>query len=268
MAGQSLEMDLYRAILRDHFSHRVRGIPDPRPEFGFDEESHLLEYNPLVDCSDDSAISYQRLLTVADMMFKLLSAWKKRSRSGQQVNDNEDLDLDFTKNLYQMEQADRMKLRSHSVLRVLEIFEGENEIERLSVKVSQVATFLKKVLRLLVGRCLPMALPFPVMSTILSHLIREEGLHKVGFVDEEDEKEGELVEVGEFSELRNMTILYDKIANIYTFTRDIMFNNNRLIRMSVYSKEGLRQKKEEIIRGVDDMMGSLGDKFDKDESVE
>jgi len=269
MTGQSPEQDLYMAILRDHFTHRLSGIAaDPRPEFGFDEERHLFEYNPL-DSSDYLATSYQRLLTATDMMFKLLGAWKKRrSKSGQQVNDYEDLDLDFTKNLYQMEQENRIKLRSDSVLKVLEIFEGENEIEKLTDKVSQAVTFLKKVLTLLVGRCLPMALPFPVMSTIISHLIREEGLHNVGFVGEEDEKEGELVEAGELPELRDMTILYDNIAHVYTFMRDIMFNNNRLVRMSIFSKEGLRQKKEEVIKGVDDLMGALGNELDGDKPVE
>jgi len=273
MAGKSPEQDLYTAILLDPFIHRyrLRGIAHPRPEFGFDEERHLFEYNPL-DSSDYLATSYQRLLTATDMMFKLLGAWKKRrSKSGQQVNDYEDLDLDFTMNLYQMEQENRIKLRSDSVLKVLEIFEGENEIEKLTDKVSQAVTFLKKVLTLLVGRCLPMALPFPVMSTIISHLIREEGLHNVGFVGEEDEKEGELVEAGELPELRDMTILYDNIAHVYTFMRDIMFNNNRSVRISMFSmfsKVGMRRIKEQVIKGVDDMMEALGDKLDGDEPVE
>merc|ERR1719244_184721 len=112
MTGQSSKQDLYMAILSDHFIHRLRGIAHPRPEFGFDEERHLFEYNPL-DSSDYLATSYQRLLTATDMMFKLLGAWKKRrSKSGQQVNDYED--LDFTMNLYQMELEDRIKLRSVS----------------------------------------------------------------------------------------------------------------------------------------------------------
>merc|ERR1719184_630828 len=113
----------------------LRDIDNP-PELGFDDERHLFEYNPL-DASDPSATSYQSLLTVTDMMLKLLGAWKKRSRSGQQVNDVEDLDPDFDINLYQMGQEERIVFRSYSVQKILEIFEGVSEIEKLTEKVNQ-----------------------------------------------------------------------------------------------------------------------------------
>merc|ERR1712179_816545 len=249
-----------------------RDIDNP-PEFGFDEERHLFEYSPL-DNSDPVAISYQRLLTVTDMMLKLLGAWKKRSRSGQQINDVEDLDPNLDINLYQMEQKDRVKLRSYSVLKILEIFGGENEMEELTEKVNQAGIFLKKVLSFLVGRCLPTALPFPVMRTILSHLRREEGLHKVGLVGEEEGKEGGL-KAGEFSELRNMILLYDIIAHLYSLIRDVMFSYYRGVRVSTWgyrgmgvSLQGLRQRKENLIKAVDDMIEALGDKLVSDEPVE
>merc|ERR1719233_536314 len=163
-----------------------------------------------------------------------------------------------------MEQKDRVKLRSYSVLKILEIFEGENEMEELTEKVNQAGIFLKKVLSFLMGRRLPTALPFPVMSTILFHLIREEGLHKVGLVGEEEGKEGGL-EAGEFSELRDMIHLYDNIAHLYSLIRDVMFSYYRGERVSTGD---FRQRKENLIKAVDDMMEALGDKLDSDEPVE
>jgi len=262
------------AIFNDHdMIQLVRDIANP-PESGFDEERHLFEYNPL-DASDPSATSYQRLLTVTDMMLKLLGAWKKRSRIGQQVNDVEDLDLEdldledldpnFDINLYQMGQEDRIVLRSYSVLKILEIFEGESEIEKLTEKVNQAVTFLKKTLGLLLGRCLPMALPFPVMSTILSHLISEEGLLKVGLVGEEEKNESESEARVLPLELRDMMNMYDNIAHLYSLIRDVMFSFYRGVRVST---EELRQRKEELIKSVDDMMEALGDKLDSDGPVE
>merc|ERR1719186_630088 len=152
------------------------------------------------------------------MMLKLLSAWKKRCRSGQQVNWWK-LRPDLNMNLYQMKQEDRIMLRSFSVVKLLKVFGGENEMERLTEKVNQAATLLKKLLSLLVGRCLPMSLPFPVMSNILSHLLRGEGLHKVGFVGKKKEKKGEF-EAEELSEFRDMMILTVNIEHLYILMRD------------------------------------------------
>jgi len=269
MGGQlsDLELQVQREMV---IIRNIRLIDiDNSPEFGFDEERHLFEYN-LLDASDPSATSYQRLLTVTDMMLKLLGAWKKRSRSGQQVNDVEDLDLEdldpnFDINLYQMGQEDRIVLRSYSVLKILEIFEGESEIEKLTEKVNQAVTFLKKTLGLLLGRCLPMALPFPVMSTILSHLISEEGLLKVGLVGEEEKNESESEARVLPLELRDMMNMYDNIAHLYSLIRDVMFSFYRGVRVST---EELRQRKEELIKSVDDMMEALGDKLDSDGPVE
>jgi len=248
-------------------------------EFGYDEERHLFEYSPL-DYSDLSAISYQRLLTLTDMMSKLLAAWKKRSRSDQQDNDSEDLNRYFDRNLYQMKQEDRVKLRSYSVLRVLEIFEGENKIKKIADKVNEAAIFLKKVLGFLLGRCLPMTLPFPVMSTILSHLIREEGLQQVGFVGEEEVKEVGWLYTHEF---RTMVSMYDNIAFLYSLIRDIMFSYHRWFRskrgglyyyntttevIRFHNFQNMRLRIEYLIRDVDIMKKAFGDKLDSDEPVE
>jgi len=271
MGGQLSDQELQQimakfnmAIFNDHdLIQSLRDIDNP-PEFGFDEERHLFEYNPL-DASDPSETSYQRLLTVTDMMLKLLGAWKKRCRSGQQVNDLEDLDPNFDINLYQMSQEDRVVLRSYSVRTILEIFEGESEIEKLNEKVNQAGTFLRKILGLLLGRCLPMAMPFPVMSTILSHLIREEGLLKVGLVGEEEEKEAESEARVLPLELRDVMNMYGNMAHLYSLIRDVMFSFYRGVRVSI---EELRQRKEDLIKGVDGMMEALGDKLDTDELVE
>jgi len=271
MGGQLSDQEMQQfmayfdlAIFNNHdIIQFVRDIANP-PELGFDDERHLFEYNPL-DASDPSATSYQRLLTVTDMMLKLLGAWKKRSRSGQQVNDVEDLDPDFDINLYQMGQEERIVFRSYSVQKILEIFEGVSEIEKLTEKVNQAVTFLKKILGLLLGRCLPMALPFPVMSTILTHLISEEGLLKVGLVGEEEKNESESEARVLPLELRDMMNMYDNIAHLYSLMRDVMFNFYRSVRVSI---EELRQRKEELIKSVDDMMEALGDKLDSDGPVE
>jgi len=59
--------------------------------------------------------------------------------------------------------------------------------------------------------------------------------------------------------------MYHIIAHLYSLIRDVMFSFYRGVRVSI---EALRQRKEELIKSVDDMMEALGDKLDSDEPVE
>jgi len=193
------------------------------PEFGFDEERYLFAYDPITnhihyDSDDLGGSSYQIVFTKTEMLSKLLGAWQKRSKGDLQggFSDAEYSDLDM--NLYQLEEEDRAKLRSFSVRKFLEVMGGQEEVETLKEKIDHILILIKKVLSSILARCLPMDLPYPALRNMLSHLMREEGLHKVGFISSDaDEKVKE--------DYCHLFSLEDSISFFYLYMKKMMFNS-------------------------------------------
>ena len=78
--------------------------------------------------------------------------------------DYDNLDL----NLYQLEEDIRIKLRSYSVRKLLEVLGGEEEVVKFSEKVDQTLMYLKKVLSCLLARCLPIT-HGPALPSVKKH---------------------------------------------------------------------------------------------------
>ena len=157
---------------------------DVYPEFGFDEEGYLFDFDP--PFANRFTISYQKLASLAKMTSKLLAAWKRRSLADD-LQDEQPLTLseasitsklsgDYNKcvddcgyyseysqfNLYQLEQEDRAILRAISVKFLLDAMEGEEKLDKFIEKVGRTVTLSEKALSYIVGRCLPMELPYPL----------------------------------------------------------------------------------------------------------
>ena len=126
---------------------------------------------------------------MAELSSQLIGAWRKRSsatvtpkNSSKFTDEVNHLRL----NLYQLETKERDELRSFSVWKLLRIFGGEEEVLHFDQKIDQILKFLKKLLMDILGRCLPTCLPYPVLSTIFSHLMASNGLESIGQVSIDD----------------------------------------------------------------------------------
>ena len=260
--SDSSEGSNYNSDSDDHL-----GLFDVYPEFGFDEERYLFVFHP--PSANSLTISYQKLASMAKMTSKLFAAWKRRSLAND-LQDEEPLTLseasltsklsgDYNKcvdddghhseysqfNLYQLEQEDRAILRAISVKFLLDAMEGEEKLDKFIEKVGRTVTLLEKVLSYIVGRCLPMELPYPAMSSIISNLVDSEGLDKVGLMiddqeesqkkvdkeeesndedDEEDDNEEADSRYSYKSELGIILDLYFELYKLYDYIKFIMFN--------------------------------------------
>jgi len=197
------------------------------PEFGFDEERYLFEFDPITNhIHDDPKYpkgppSYQKVYTKTEMLSKLLDAWQKRSKENLQEEFSDAEYSDLNVNLYQLEEENRAKLRSFSVRKFLEVIGGQEEVVKFTEKIDQMLIFTKKVLTSILTGCLPMDLPYPALRNILSHMIGEEGLHKVGYMSSDDEVE-------KVDERFHLHFIEDCIMYFYLYMQKLMFNSSSL----------------------------------------
>ena len=177
---------------------------------------------------------------------KLLSACNKRSNVNlhKEFSDADYDNLDL--NLYQLEEDIRIKLRSYSVRKLLEVLGGEEEVVKFSEKVDQTLIYLKKVLSCMLARCLPMDLPFPASKSILSHLLRTDGLHKMGFMSSNEEDELKW-------EKWTISLLDNVVASFYRGLKMMMFNSDRTTESFTEVSESIRQSKDSIEKSFDDL---------------
>jgi len=213
-------------------------------EFGFDEERNLFKYDP--DPFNFYTISYQKVIAETEMLSKLLSAWKKRSNGSLQVEfsdaDYDNLEL----NLYQLEENIRIKLRSYSVRKLCEVLGGEEEVVQFSEKVDQTLVYLKKVLSCILARCLPMDLPYPASRSILSHLLREDGLHRIGFMNSNEEDELK-------EEKWTIYCLHIGVISFYRGLKMVMFSSYRTTESITEVSNSIRQSKDSIEKSFGDL---------------
>jgi len=248
------------------------------PEFGFDEERYLFEYKPtdtdLVHYDPNYpgflSPSYQLVFTKTEMLSNLLGAWQKRSISNLEgeFSNSEYSDLDM--NLYQLGGEDRDKLRSSSVRKFLEVMGGQEQVVEFREKIDQVLIFTKKVLGSILARCLPMDVPYPALRNILSHLMREEGLHNVGYMSSDDEVE-------KMYEGFHRSFLDDCVTFFYCYMKNVMFNHDVANRGLAYSIS-LKVPSSTMSMNMKDMMKKfdkhlseltvLAEKMDSGENVE
>jgi len=192
-------------------------------EAGIDEERYLFAYDPVINhvhygTNDPGVSTYQIVFTKTEMLSQLLGAWKKRSKADLEAefSDAEYSVLDL--NLYQLEEEVRVKLRSFSVRKFLEVMGGEEEVAKFREKIDQVLILTRNVLSSILARCLPMDLPYPALRNILYHLMRDKGLHKVGFMSSDDKVERD--------ERFILSFLEECITYFYQFMKRLMFNSD------------------------------------------
>eukprot|EP00092_Neocalanus_flemingeri_P038055 GFUD01041424.1.p1 GENE.GFUD01041424.1~~GFUD01041424.1.p1 ORF type:complete len:365 (+),score=119.59 GFUD01041424.1:109-1203(+) len=191
-------------------------------EFGFDQETYLFQFDPFVeyfdlkDESDVVTMTYQSLMEVTEMTYQLLKVWKKRSSVEQDVKITQDEPFHGL-NLYQLgNPKERDKLKTYSVVKLLGIFESNEEVSKFEEEVNQMRKFLRKCFLDILAQCLPSSMPYPVVNTILSHLQTVEGLHKVGVVTK--------LKCSKIMEEEYMGKLYLSMANVYDHLKVVMFN--------------------------------------------
>jgi len=154
---------------------------------------------------------------------------------------------------------DRAKFRSYSVRKFSELLGGEEEVEKFSEKVKHAVAFVKRVLNVIISKCLPIELPYPAMNKILSQLMRDEGLQNVGFLSSEDEDDSEEEEEeGKFTETEVVNHLYYSLAVFYRYMKIIMFNSEP---GTVLAAEDMRGSKQLFENNFDDLRAVLGPKL-------
>jgi len=241
----------------------------------FDDERYLFEYNPNSPRYRDPKVpavpSYSNLVLLMERTSELLGAWKKRSRSDLQDETDADHPNPYStarkvselmksmliiQNLYR---KDRAKFRSYSVRKFSELLGGEEEVEKFSEKVKHAVAFVKRVLNVIISKCLPIELPYPAMNKILSQLMRDEGLQNVGFLSSEDEDDSEEEEEeGKFTETEVVNHLYYSLAVFYRYMKIIMFNSEP---GTVLAAEDMRGSKQLFENNFDDLRAVLGPKL-------
>jgi len=166
---------------------------------------------------------------------------------------------DFDMNLYQLGGEDRDKLRSFSVRKFLEVMGGQEQVLEFREKIDQVLIFTKKVLGSILARCLPMDVPYPALRNILSHLLREGGLHNVGYMSSDDEVE-------KVDERFHLSLLDDCVTFFYYYIKDVMFNSISLkvpsSTMSMYMKDMMKSFDKKLSE-----LRLLAEKTESDEKV-
>eukprot|EP00092_Neocalanus_flemingeri_P091924 GFUD01116623.1.p1 GENE.GFUD01116623.1~~GFUD01116623.1.p1 ORF type:complete len:369 (+),score=124.72 GFUD01116623.1:88-1194(+) len=193
-------------------------------EFGVDEETYLFEFDPFVAYdfdkveSDVGTMTYQSLMKLTEMTHQLLRVWKKRSSDEQDVKTTHDDPFNsLGLNLYQLvDPKERAELKTYSVAKLLHIFGSNEAVSKFEEEVNQMMKFLRKCFLDILARCLPSALPYPVLSTILSHLQAAKGLHNVGLVTK--------LECSKMMEKEYMGKLYLGMASVYDHLKVVMFN--------------------------------------------
>eukprot|EP00092_Neocalanus_flemingeri_P039324 GFUD01042814.1.p1 GENE.GFUD01042814.1~~GFUD01042814.1.p1 ORF type:complete len:347 (+),score=114.83 GFUD01042814.1:175-1215(+) len=239
-------------------------------EFGFDEETFLFEFDPFVeyfDMKDDSDVvtmTYQSLVKLTEMTCQLLRAWMKRSSASlgdeqdNKTTQDEPFNWDFGLNLYQLDPKERDELKSYSVAKLVRIFGSDEEVSKFEKTVNQMGKFLRKCLLDILGSCLPHSLPYPVLSTILSHLMAAKGLHKVGLVTK--------LKSSKMMEMEYMDKLYLSLADVYDHIKVVMFNI--YIEPNTHSTEpSLNEKKESVLRRfkiLSELVNKFRTEFDLD----
>jgi len=205
-----------------------------KPEFHFDDERPLFEFDPISDYYDlrveeyDNNVvimtTYQALGKLAEMTAKLLVAWEKRAAADQLekqdpslllfIEDDDGYPLLEGLNLYQLEMDERSALRSHSVLKLETLFGGKEEVMKLRQFVDDISKFLKRIIHASVSNSLPYPMPYPVVSNILSYLLPVRGAVNIGLVTNADSHVGEI---------RDMESLYLAMATVFDSVKVIMF---------------------------------------------
>jgi len=193
-------------------------------EVGIDEERYLFAYEPNINhihyaTNDPGVSTYQIVFTKTEMLSQLLGAWQKRSKADLQAEFSDAEYSDLVLNLYQLEEEDRIKLRSFSVRKFLEVMGGEEEVAKFREKIDRVLTLTRNVLSSILARCLPMDIPYPALRNILYYLMRKKGLHKLGFLSSDDE-----VKAKE-RERFILSFLEENITYFYQFMKRLMFNS-------------------------------------------
>jgi len=238
--------------------------PGYGPRYVFDDERYLFEFNQnslhYRDPKFPGMRTYRNLLLLIERTSELLGAWKNRSRSDLQEETNADHPNPYW-NLYQLYLAeDRVKFRSYSVRKFAELLGGEEEVEKFIEKIKYAVAFVKRVINVIISRCLPMELPYPAMNNILSHLMRDGGLHNVGFLSSEDEDES-----GEFTESVVINRLYYSLAVVYRYMKIILFNSEPGI---VLAADDMRDSIQLFEKNFDDLRAVLGPKLGTGEIAE
>ena len=246
--------DLYDDVIEEA-GYDAWDIEDP--EFDFDEERQLFEFDPfseyfeLKDNSDIVMMTYQALVQMAETTSDLLVAWKKRSTAANPEDEESlpeagpDSFHQLGLNLYQLEQEDRDELRSYSVWKLMRVLGGKDEVLQLSAKVDQIMNYVKQVLINIMGSCLPSPLPYPVMSIILSNLLTTRGLNKLGHVAKDESVK--LVEV------KHMDKLYLAMADVFDHLKIVMFNiepNTLATEPSMKEKKAKLEEEFELLDNI------------------
>ena len=222
--------DMYDDVMEEA-GYDAWGIYDG--EFGFDGETFLFEFDPFreyFELRDDSGVvimTYQSLYQLTKMTRHLLGAWLKRS-VGVTVTNVEDVQVEdednqplgylnrFGQNLYRLDLNERKDLRAYSVDKVKRLFGEEEDVIIFKEEVAEIVKFLNQCLLNVLGQCLPLSLPYPALSCLLSYLLAVDGLEKLGMVNNE--------EVEKDIEKQCMDNLYHGLADVYDHLKVVMFN--------------------------------------------
>ena len=123
-----------------------------------------------------------------------------------------------------------MTARDKNYIHVLENMPGQPR------EVYQRIKYLRKVLLDILGSCLPPSMPYPVISTILLHLMATKGLASLGQVTKDDPS-------NKVVELDNMDKLYLAMADVFDHLKIIMFN---IEPNTLATQPSLNKKKESL----------------------
>eukprot|EP00092_Neocalanus_flemingeri_P020795 GFUD01022532.1.p1 GENE.GFUD01022532.1~~GFUD01022532.1.p1 ORF type:complete len:377 (+),score=118.08 GFUD01022532.1:118-1248(+) len=241
-------------------------------EFGVDEETYLFEFDPFVAYdfdkveSDVGTMTYQSLMKLTEMTHQLLRVWKKRSSDEQDVKTTHDDPFNsLGLNLYQLvDPKERAELKTYSVAKLLHIFGSNEAVSKFEEEVNQMMKFLRKCFLDILARCLPSALPYPVLSTILSHLQAAKGLHNVGLVTK--------LECSKMMEKEYMGKLYLGMASVYDHLKVVMFNiqlNTDSTELLLFYRNGLLARFSLLVELVNSFNIECGlDPFEIESKIE
>jgi len=201
------------------------------PEHDFDDERPLFEFDSFSayydfenDEDGEALMTYQAIGELAEMTAKLLEAWEKRAAV--EHIERQDPSLLCTEgdgdcrlfqglNLYQIEVEKRSDLRFYSVRKLEMLVGGRKEVMKLKQVVTNISTFVKRIIFASVGNSLPCPMPYPVISTILSFLLPVRGAVNIGPVTTDDSKD---------VEKNGMVRLYFAMTEVFDHVQMIMFN--------------------------------------------
>jgi len=186
------------------------------PEFEYDEERYLFEFDPW-DSKFHQSMTYQSLLHMARMTGSIIMHFSNRIVEARDDRDFDEkcskwVDSDTWLNKYQLDPKSRIIMKAASVRQLLLEIGGEVAFSNFQSQIQKIIRTIRNAIMEVLCSCVP-TLPDTALEMILFHLIYVDGVRNLGMLSVNHVEESCLIKK-----------LYQLLGKIFADLKRIMFN--------------------------------------------